>query len=812
MAFFRKKDDKQKAPITQDSGFREIVDSLVDQEILLALEPYQNIWDSLDNPDNLSYFASVLVRKLNTLEKSKDKILDPLRKKISLPPNADLKAILRQSLLSTLLYLSLFYNVPESEDIKVSVSKWNKNHRGKYPYVDKMVDDLTILKSQDFVSEVMHTCISAVCRRGMAPPYPVETDGNAYLYALHYYFTRRCMESTENRPVLFSAIMESLREVAETFDESRFLCLLRLLKVFVTEYPLKSGQLRAAESKLQSFVVWPEPYAGVAKTMLQQVRRERSRPGSLLRERLERENPSLKNHAAISTQNRLIHVVFNPESFYANEFRSLTRQERPFLDNSPLAPMAAIILRVLLSELDIEKGVLRSLEECPVDVMVRTYNELQVILDETSNVDDMNQMDDRHRRLSQLWERLQRDAVIAKTLVNSLGGAGGDAGKGGGAGSGSEGSPQLVRRRSSVARVIDGVFGRRRASMATSLQACGVRLGQSPCNLEFMLHEVNDSVPRAAEVVMEIIERGTAGIDIYSLKEKHPVCVGVAGGEGTLHTFVCGYAEAMKDRPELLDHVDVRVYLYPFGTENSLAQFLGQYCAWYGRHVLSLSALTCPTMPSLCPNAEKDALSNATPGSRPLPFRSPVYFTRMALQEYYREAHEACPVVIRCCTAWTDGSPGNKPSFTLPFLHRAEVSTRGAASDTNRLRVKYYQTDLRGIERRLPVEDAFSSSVIVFTAVPKNDEPSICASPLASNLEMLVQDGDWARRKRTGSNPTVHVASAEVEGMNGFQFSVNVDGRTHGPFTKMRLGPYKWNDTDKTPATINFMTFFPVCV
>ncbi len=214
-----------------------------------------------------------------------------------------------------------------------------------------------------------------------------------------------------------------------------------------------------------------------------------------------------------------------------------------------------------------------------------------------------------------------------------------------------------------------------------------------------------------------LIPRSTSLQMLKCLSLSKPVIkLGILGGDGTLHNFVCGYAALKIAAPKLFDGLDIQCFMLP-GEHNDFSSFLAKFDGWYGRHIYfgSFAALrTCPSvfMPSTAAptttstktDAErtmeelKNTLSRANATTHIPKFKpndttdkknpdeedrttTPALVYRCEIENYLREAKcrlevhtthtVTCQVFLYQCECWSDTS-----YFTIPFCQRVELGLK----------------------------------------------------------------------------------------------------------------------------------------
>jgi len=156
------------------------------------------------------------------------------------------------------------------------------------------------------------------------------------------------------------------------------------------------------------------------------------------------------------------------------------------------------------------------------------------------------------------------------------------------------------------------------------------------------------------------------------------------GGNLVVHHFVCAVVALRQMSPELLERVDLNVYVVPTG-RNDLAAFLARNDKWYRRQVYSAFSGRLP----LCPQFPMSELTPELLHEACMMDTLPVQFISSSLQDMVRQSLQTLPVCIFECLCWRNtsatGAQGDDegegaallnqqpPDVVVPFVMSAEI-------------------------------------------------------------------------------------------------------------------------------------------
>jgi len=144
-------------------------------------------------------------------------------------------------------------------------------------------------------------------------------------------------------------------------------------------------------------------------------------------------------------------------------------------------------------------------------------------------------------------------------------------------------------------------------------------------------------------LVTETVEKSVEGV-------KPVLKLVLMGSNLILHKYLCAYSAVYETQPDILNKVDLRLYICPEG-QNDMGRFLAWSDAWYKRHVFSpfVSSVTMAPQYSI-----KETFPSSLLDECEMHTTLPVNLLREMLQHYVRTAEHTEMVRVYDVQCWTE--------------------------------------------------------------------------------------------------------------------------------------------------------------
>ncbi len=536
------------------------------------------------------------------------------------------------------------------------------------------------------------------------------------------------LANTVSKIVTLPQQMKMNPKVAET----TYCALFHLMKNFLSLHAIvDSNFLRAALNTLQPFLLWPQPFGGMARAMISRMQEESLVSGSMLRAKMEAEcqtapywdtdvAPAAGSGAPVSQSGELTSALFYiyaaddaRASAYANiidlkPFKPASqRKPPPYVKDAEGIPalltptlQALTILNLLASDNSTATGVeadLAAMRQCSGEQVFTLYKRAQQLIasvferpGEGATLKAKGLADLRaaikaaaasgapRADLVRLGEKLSPPYTMPLPLVSHL---------------------SLVIPSSSSfhfdPRDQWRMVGYKVAPFAH------VALAEHLGNLLNMYRDANRTTPLTLRLML-------------------------AGGDELLHQVLCAWCALRQTRPEVFEGLRPRFFLLPYA-RNHLAAFMARHDAWYNRHVYVPSRSNTFMLPWMREEeggggggaAGASGSNSSSSGSGPSGAMSPgsqaagaadaaaeeagdlppgVYFRR-SLESYAREAALTMDAAVWQCEGYVSAEseglrpdpkakvpPIPGPDQLTPFFQRVELGVSPAAAEFKRAR------------------------------------------------------------------------------------------------------------------------------
>ena len=299
----------------------------------------------------------------------------------------------------------------------------------------------------------------------------------------------------------------------------------------------------------------------------------------------------------------------------------------------------------------------------------------------------------------------------------------------------------------------------------------------------------------------------------------------LSGSDDALHSFLCAYMLVRQQRRELLQQLDLRLHVLPWGKRSELCAYLARCDGWYARHVYSVFRQPSLLLPSMRLEEEDIAAQQADSAARSTDatqLTAPAALYRSCVEQYIRESNYSLPLRVWQLAAWLEPSDAAQPDHLIPFLQRVEVIAAGRRARTveacggdgvTEVSCSYRRVDSPGAMEEGRADDAALYASILFAVVPRAKEPPFAASVTEAALHFNARlhrnyqrsSGKACALGLEGRGVLGEVEVRCVQAKEGVH--VNIDGQVFGPYHRVRLSVVK---EEGEAVTFPIQTFFPV--
>ena len=299
----------------------------------------------------------------------------------------------------------------------------------------------------------------------------------------------------------------------------------------------------------------------------------------------------------------------------------------------------------------------------------------------------------------------------------------------------------------------------------------------------------------------------------------------ISGSDDTLHSFLCAYMLVRQQKRDLLQQLDLRLHVVPWGKRSELCGYMARCDGWYARHVYSVFRQPSLLLPSMRLEEEDIATQQADTNARPTDLSqltAPAALYRSCIEQYIRESNYTLPLQVWQLAAWLEPSDAQQPDHLIPFLQRVEVIAAGRRARTveagggdgvTEVLCRYKRVDSAGVMEEERTDDSALYASMLFAIVPRAKEPPFAASVTEAALHFNARlhrnyqrsGGKACALGLEGRGVLGEVEVRCVQAKEGVH--VNIDGQVFGPYHRVRLSVVK---EDGESVTFPVQTFFPV--
>ena len=299
----------------------------------------------------------------------------------------------------------------------------------------------------------------------------------------------------------------------------------------------------------------------------------------------------------------------------------------------------------------------------------------------------------------------------------------------------------------------------------------------------------------------------------------------ISGSDDALHSFLCGYMLVRQQKRDLLQQLDLRLHVVPWGKRSELCGYIARCDGWYARHVYSVFRQPSLLLPSMRLEEEDVASQQAESTSRatdPAQLTAPAALYRSCIEQYIRESNYTLSLRVWQLAAWLEPSDASQPDHLIPFLQRVEVIAAGRRARTveagggdgvTEVTCRYKRVDTAGVMEEERADDAALYASMLFAIVPRAKEPPFAASVTEAALHFNARlhrnyqrsGGKACALGLEGRGVLGEVEVRCVQAKEGVH--VNIDGQVFGPYHRVRLSVVK---EEGEAVTFPVQTFFPV--
>ncbi|KNC49530.1 uncharacterized protein AMSG_11887 [Thecamonas trahens ATCC 50062] len=775
-----------------------------------------------------------------------------------------------ESVTMTLHYISLFveYNV-QTPFFRKALACWEDYRSRSFAaglarreFVDEVVARLAAPVPMDkVVLTLVEQASSVQCALGLGEAGTMPNDPEKSAETLAKSLTSIALEgllkASYEVPELHDNLLLFLKHPGIT--EGRLLSLLYMIRLFVatpTSNPLPTPTIMSLITTVKQFYLWPLPYASVAKTLLRELSRELRVPGSMWRDAYLRSNASLLEADArgaadeADAREGLAHVFLNISEPNLPHFSYLMHQ---FATERPTPTQIKYHFVVTTLNLLLDDGVdaeALGLSTCAASDIDALYTQLTALLAKAEALNDVAES----KKLYTAGVTAIRDSITMLPPASTPGTQTAVA------------SPSALRYNFLV--LGDEYDDNVSASAVTVDDELHIPVTSGYGMLRDVLALYADAQAGVVDTVAPEDDDDPDGLDGDGDGEssgsrpqgKRIVKIGVGGSDYTLLNVVAGYVALLRTEPELVDKLQVQIYVLPFGTENALASFLGCFDGWYGRHMLDLSQMVARVMPHVgAPPApvldvfdaggtldvsmfEGGVRPDMAPNRLPVPQLSPGELLCHEIERYFTRGIHPLDVNIYLCEIWVaSATRGGEPIHrTIPFVQRVEIGVNAAARSFRRkkgwshlslddvvthksfkytgpeLTASFSEVSLSGLARPGPPIPTKQYWNVTVSNVPAPGQSGTPPRPSHSALELYCLDFDTGKRLQKGKSAvmdgerTYHASLIELQAKDTKkQFPIVIDGQLFEPVDKIRISPC-FKGASNTQAALSVMTYFPL--
>eukprot|EP00301_Raphidiophrys_heterophryoidea_P020397 c5100_g1_i1.p1 GENE.c5100_g1_i1~~c5100_g1_i1.p1 ORF type:complete len:801 (-),score=217.12 c5100_g1_i1:173-2575(-) len=793
---------------------KDLYDSILAQG-LLNEEQYQIFWSKVaTNEENCAEFGEFLIKKLLVFDKKEQQKEEKRSKLLAKTKKIDVE-FTRETYVNTLYFLALFLRVgsidtkflnaiaklekfgqdnndPDLIEIAHMLTQrmvQSRQNTGATPDTDRHLQDI-------LSGRLINNFINTITSHPRSEAVYCLRPGACFLWP----FLRMSLSTGRYGDVCVKSLHGVLKLGSTMVSESRLVLIVHLLRCMFMSLPSSAPRppLDGLLSSLAPFALWPEPYSTLVRRLQFILKQEQRAPGHVLRSTLA--TALLKSHQSNTDVVRPLHFVLHSPAEtvsvpLANAPPKLTVKQLKL----------ALVIDFVLGHLAVESNMnYQALSDDDLAQLFAEYTTItHQILDLKNSADEVQRI--RLRGIRQLHERL-RTALGAPTSTLA--------------------SPALSHPYSHASIALtEGEFGR--VSLETSdgshdtntpflprVTVFGPKYVAFPCDESSPVFVDKMLQSPAIPHLKAIIEEG--------IQAKHPgIRICIFGDDQVVNAVVSAYIVLLTTEPSLFIHTRIAFLLVPSPRPSlcSLAAFWATRDPVY-RHTIFGPFEDPSCVLPVCVSETDTPVPTPTP-----PIPSPQLVFHHEMSHYIWNAQHINKVCVYQCEGQLDRMNSSE-TVILPFVNSMEISTAVESAATGKpappleFTIRYQPINPQGHTTSSSlIEASHCLSSLIFSNVPTERTPQ--ANPCTLGLDLVGTPPDKKLMKKSsgrGSMPVTfdgpvfhHVAKAEVfVVMRSSAFHVAIDGRTHGPFHRIKVS--LMTDAMEAPITVPFASFLPVNV
>eukprot|EP00003_Mantamonas_plastica_P012136 TRINITY_DN220_c0_g2_i4.p1 TRINITY_DN220_c0_g2~~TRINITY_DN220_c0_g2_i4.p1 ORF type:complete len:500 (-),score=185.79 TRINITY_DN220_c0_g2_i4:1392-2870(-) len=343
-----------------------IAASLSSEKLSLSSDSYTNFWKVMQNPELATQYVSALLLRLasgsgqgdikSLLEDAKS---GNIKMNSSKGKGKELNAEEtedQQSMVTTIAFLSLFYDLNYEDPLLVAIrKKWVETTEKNVVDVDYIEEVLRLLApgfmgTKESTLAIMEQVSNMNNHEGMFETMPSmgsSSEARVASASLLFPFIQKVLVEGNGVEEYFNTALLLLQN--QDVSKGRLVSLLHLVKEIVVRYPFfGTDKLRNALTTVRPFYLWPMPYGALAREVLEAIDDELSSPGISLFNRFDQIYPEFLTGTDYDEANRTVHVLIDKSSKFGKTFETVVANSKETcVEEDPKMLKAHILTSVL---------------------------------------------------------------------------------------------------------------------------------------------------------------------------------------------------------------------------------------------------------------------------------------------------------------------------------------------------------------------------------------------------------------------------------------------------------------------------------